>query len=67
MQPHYKDGYIQDIHFYKEGGQLVFTALFHIQRGKCCGNECRHCPYNPKHKRSNDQVDEKFAHLKEDS
>jgi len=23
----------------------VFTELFHLERGKCCGNQCRHCPY----------------------
>ena len=31
--------------------RVVFTALFHIQRGQCCGNGCRHCPYDPKHKK----------------
>ena len=67
MQPHYKDGYIEDIHFYKEGGQLVFTALFHIQRGKCCGNGCRHCPFDPKHKSGNDVIAKKFGNLKENS
>ena len=23
----------------------VFTELAHLKRGKCCGNQCRHCPY----------------------
>jgi len=27
-------------------GYLCFTALYHLNRGNCCGNECRHCPYN---------------------
>jgi len=26
-------------------GFTVFTELFHLQRGTCCGNRCRHCPY----------------------
>lgn len=34
-----------------DGERVVFTALFHIQRGSCCGNGCRHCPYDPKHKK----------------
>lgn len=34
-----------------DGTRVVFTALFHIQRGQCCGNGCRHCPYDPKHKK----------------
>jgi hypothetical protein len=30
-----------------EGGLLVFTAAYHLKRGYCCGNGCRHCPYDP--------------------
>jgi len=67
MQPHYRDGFIEGIHFENDKGLIKFTALFHIQRGKCCGNECRHCPFEPVHKRSSDQVAEKFAYLKEKS
>ncbi|KAL7563808.1 hypothetical protein ACA910_019542 [Epithemia clementina (nom. ined.)] len=26
-------------------GFTVFTELAHLQRGKCCGSSCRHCPY----------------------
>lgn len=26
-------------------GLTVFTALYHLQRGYCCGSGCRHCPY----------------------
>ena len=26
-------------------GAWVFTALAHAYRGYCCGNGCRHCPY----------------------
>jgi len=25
---------------------LVFTEKYLLQRGTCCGNGCRHCPYN---------------------
>ena len=35
------------------GDRVVFTALFHIQRGYCCGNKCIHCPYSPKHVKDN--------------
>ncbi len=31
--------------FYREGGYVVFTAWYHLKRGTCCGNGCRHCPY----------------------
>ncbi|XP_040490535.1 uncharacterized protein C1orf53 homolog [Ursus americanus] len=26
-------------------GYTVLTRLAHLQRGKCCGSACRHCPY----------------------
>ncbi|CAD6199083.1 unnamed protein product [Caenorhabditis auriculariae] len=26
-------------------GYVVFTTSHHLYRGKCCGNGCRHCPY----------------------
>lgn len=28
-----------------ETGFMVFTEVAHLQRGVCCGNQCRHCPY----------------------
>ena len=27
-------------------GYTVFTEEFHKKRGKCCGNACRHCPFD---------------------
>ncbi|HEY0078276.1 MAG TPA: DUF5522 domain-containing protein [Pyrinomonadaceae bacterium] len=32
--------------FYREGAMIVFTALYHLRRGYCCGSGCRHCPYD---------------------
>lgn len=32
--------------FYFENGFMVFTEAFHKKRGYCCGNGCRHCPYD---------------------
>jgi hypothetical protein len=28
-----------------EGGYLVFTREYHLKRGYCCKNGCRHCPW----------------------
>jgi len=36
----------RDYYFTSEG-LLVFTAEYHLRRGYCCGNGCRHCPYPP--------------------
>lgn len=32
--------------FYREGTNIVFTALYHLRRGQCCESGCRHCPYD---------------------
>jgi hypothetical protein len=41
------DNFTEGIHFYyNENNYIVFTAKYHLQRGYCCGNGCRHCPYN---------------------
>ena len=31
--------------YYNEQGLMVLTAKYHLERGYCCGNGCRHCPY----------------------
>ncbi|MEO8590726.1 MAG: DUF5522 domain-containing protein [Flavobacteriales bacterium] len=31
--------------YYSEEGYIVFTEQYHLKRGHCCGNNCRHCPY----------------------
>ncbi|MGE3732899.1 MAG: DUF5522 domain-containing protein [Blastocatellales bacterium] len=35
--------------YYWDGKFMVFTSKFHLQRGRCCGSGCRHCPYTPPH------------------
>jgi len=32
--------------YYNEEGYMVLTEKFHLQKGFCCGNGCKHCPYN---------------------
>jgi hypothetical protein len=32
-------------HYYMENGFMVFTEAYHSARGRCCGNACRHCPF----------------------
>lgn len=36
---------IENKHYYMENGLMVFTETHHINRGKCCGSNCRHCAY----------------------
>ena len=49
--------------YYFEGSRIVFTPLYHIERGYCCGNGCRHCPYEPKHKKDNTNIEEQYKYL----
>jgi hypothetical protein len=38
---------IENTHYYfNDAGLMVFTETYHIERGYCCGNGCRHCPYH---------------------
>ncbi len=34
----------EDFYFNKDG-LLVFTEIFHLKKGYCCKNHCKHCPY----------------------
>lgn len=36
---------IENQEYYLENGKVIFTDSFHLKRGSCCGNNCRHCPY----------------------
>ena len=31
--------------YYYENGYKVMTEKYHLKRGYCCNNKCRHCPY----------------------
>lgn len=40
----------KDIDFYLENGNIVLTRAYHLKRGRCCGSNCRHCPYEQSRK-----------------
>jgi hypothetical protein len=37
--------FVENLDYYFENGLMVLTAHFLRERGYCCGNGCRHCPY----------------------
>lgn len=38
---------IEGVDFYfNEDGFMVFTETYHLNRGYCCKNKCKHCPWN---------------------
>ena len=44
--PHLK----KDEYYYAKEGYIIFTEKYHLKRGYCCNNNCKHCPYNKKEK-----------------
>lgn len=44
-------------YYFNEDGYIVLTEKYHLNKGFCCGNGCKHCPYDyeavPEPKRSN--------------
>ncbi|MGL4512426.1 MAG: DUF5522 domain-containing protein [Lacipirellulaceae bacterium] len=40
-----RDPMVEGLDWYREGIAVVFTSEYHLRRGWCCENRCRHCPY----------------------
>lgn len=36
---------IENEDYYLDAGLMVLTARYHLRRGYCCDQGCRHCPY----------------------
>jgi hypothetical protein len=37
---------IENEDYYFDRGLMVFTVHYHLRRGYCCDQGCRHCPYD---------------------
>ena len=38
---------IEGVQYYIDpNGNWVFTAVYHQERGYCCGEACKHCPFD---------------------
>ncbi len=46
--PRQSESMVENLHYYKENGWWVFTEFYHLLRGYCCKNGCRHCAYGYK-------------------
>ena len=40
-----KEQISQSQDYYYEKDYKIFTEKYHLKRGYCCKNKCRHCPY----------------------
>lgn len=36
---------VENEDYYMDQGLMVLTARYHLRRGYCCEQGCRHCPY----------------------
>jgi len=43
--------------YYLDKGLMVLTARYHLRRGYCCDQGCRHCPYEDLSTRNTDAED----------
>ncbi|HEY1009693.1 MAG: DUF5522 domain-containing protein [Daejeonella sp.] len=49
---------IEKIDYYlDEHGNFVFTEKYHLKRGYCCKNKCRHCPWKQVPQKDSPQKD----------
>lgn len=39
--------------YFDESSLMVLTKKFHLKKEFCCGNGCRHCPYDYKNVEDN--------------
>lgn len=51
-----QEKFSEGIDYYFDNGLMVLTAHFLLKRGYCCGNGCRHCPYQ---KQADDSLQKK--------
>ncbi len=42
-------------YYYTKEGYIVFTEKYHLKRGYCCNNNCKHCPYKKRKNKINDK------------
>ena len=45
MKVDHLENFDKEDYYLSEEGYVVFTEAYHLKRGYCCENNCRHCPY----------------------
>ncbi|MDW7694958.1 DUF5522 domain-containing protein [Flammeovirgaceae bacterium SG7u.111] len=43
-------GLKEEEYYFTKEGFVVFTKAYHLKRGYCCKNGCKHCPWEYKKK-----------------
>ena len=42
----------KDEYYYSKEGYIIFTEKYHLKRGYCCNNNCKHCPFKKEQKKN---------------
>ncbi len=42
-------------YYFASEGYIVFTKEYHLKRGYCCNNSCKHCPYKKNKKKTKNE------------
>ena len=42
-------------YYYSDKKYIIFTEKYHLKRGYCCNNNCKHCPYKKSKKKHNER------------
>lgn len=52
---------VENVDYYidERSGLMILTSHYLEKRGYCCGNKCKHCPYEPLHVKSNTKLKDK--------
>ena len=45
----------EDEYYYSSEGYIIFTQKYHLKRGFCCNNNCKHCPYKKLNKKEKNE------------
>ena len=41
----FTDKFDKEDYYFSEEGFIIFTEAYHLKRGYCCSNNCKHCPW----------------------
>lgn len=56
----------EGIHYHNSPlGYRILTSKFLAEKGYCCSNKCKNCPYQPKYIKGNNVLEDKYKHLAE--
>jgi biotin synthase-like enzyme len=56
VDDYYSSNTTSDDFYFDKNGNVVYTEKYLSERGYCCGNKCKHCPYKPKYKKGNTKI-----------